>query len=50
VEIYLFPFKKDIFSSVGLYIEALLLDALPLVIVAVRPFKIPGMHPFYGGS
>jgi hypothetical protein len=46
VKIYLFPQKKNVFSSVGLHIDALLPDTLPLLIIAVRPSQIPEMRPF----
>jgi hypothetical protein len=49
VDNYLFPRKKNVFSSVGLHIEALLPDALPPLIVAVRPSQIPEMRPFMAG-
>jgi hypothetical protein len=41
--------KKDVFSSVHLYIEALLPDVLPLLIVSVRLSQIPEMRPFTAG-
>jgi hypothetical protein len=41
--------KKNVFSSVGLYIEAFLPDPPHLLIVAVRPSQIPGMRPFMAG-
>jgi hypothetical protein len=49
VGIFLLPFKKDVLSSVGLWAKALLPDALPLLIVAVRPSHIPEMRPCIAG-
>jgi hypothetical protein len=48
-EIYLLPLNEDVFSLVGFYIEVLLPDALPLLIVSVRPSQIPEMRPFIAG-